>query len=216
MQITHRRLADRYPLRVTIVVVLLALVVVALGASGVVATTIMRGYLLDRVDEQLQQTRRTAVACLAGSASAGLLVRGQPAGSCRASSSSSSATPWAPSDDGPVGSRLATPSRCRSCRTLNLNQVRLLEGRPFNVDAVSGAHLACPRGADGRWPSSVMVAQSLKDMDHTIQRLVGIQAAAGLILLVLLAGRRDLRRTAKSAADWRTSSTPRSRSPAVI
>ena len=33
-----------------------------------------------------------------------------------------------------------------------------------------------------------MVAQSLKDIDHTIQRLVGIQAAAGIILLVLLAG----------------------------
>jgi two-component system OmpR family sensor kinase len=33
-----------------------------------------------------------------------------------------------------------------------------------------------------------MVAQSLRDMDHTITRLVGVQLAAGGILLVLLAG----------------------------
>ena len=45
MQLSHRRLTERYPLRITIVVVLLALVIAALLASGVVATTIMRGYL---------------------------------------------------------------------------------------------------------------------------------------------------------------------------
>ena len=51
MQLTHRRFTDRYPLRVTIVVVLLTLVALALIASGVLATTIMRGYLTDRFDE---------------------------------------------------------------------------------------------------------------------------------------------------------------------
>ena len=56
MQLSHRRFTDRYPLRVTIVVVLLALVALALAASGILATTIMRGYLTDRVDEQLRQT----------------------------------------------------------------------------------------------------------------------------------------------------------------
>jgi two-component system, OmpR family, sensor kinase len=55
MQLTHRRFTDRYPLRVTIVVVLLTLVALALVASGVLATTIMRGYLTDRVDQQLSQ-----------------------------------------------------------------------------------------------------------------------------------------------------------------
>ena len=70
MQLTHRRFADRYPLRVTIVVVLLTLVALALAASGVVATTIMRGYLVDRVDEQLHQTVMQVQRDPAGPASA--------------------------------------------------------------------------------------------------------------------------------------------------
>ena len=51
----HRRLADRYPLRISLVLVLLTLVTLALVASGFTATTIMRGYLVDRVDKQLSE-----------------------------------------------------------------------------------------------------------------------------------------------------------------
>ena len=93
------------------------------------------------------------------------------------------------SDDGPIGARLAETEPLPKLPTLNLNQVRALDGKSFNVDAVSGGAtwrvVAVPLD---NGTGSVMVAQSLKDMDHTIQRLVGIQAAAGIILLVLLAG----------------------------
>jgi two-component system OmpR family sensor kinase len=188
MHLTHRPFADRYPLRVTIVVVLLALVVVALGASGVLATTIMRGYLIDRVDEQLQQT---AVPLSHAPSDRRPLPPG--AGPARRQLPSQFVVQFSnsegDSDNGPVGSRPDETEPLPKLPTLNLNQVRALNGKSFNVDAQSGGAtwrvLAVPTDDQ---QGSVMVAQSLKDMDHTIQRLVGIQVAAGVILLVLLAG----------------------------
>ncbi|HET6985296.1 MAG TPA: HAMP domain-containing sensor histidine kinase [Kribbella sp.] len=189
MQLTHRRLADRYPLRVTIVVVLLTLVALALVASGVLATTVMRGYLVDRVDEQLQQTA-TQLQHIP------LDRRPQPpeaGGPNRRPLPSEFVVQFSDSegtsDGGPIGARLAETEPLPKLPTLNFNQVRALDGKSFNVDAVSGGAtwrvVAVPME---NGTGSVMVAQSLKDMDHTIQRLVGIQAAAGVILLVLLAG----------------------------
>ncbi|MFI5695220.1 sensor histidine kinase [Kribbella sp. NPDC051586] len=188
MQQTHRRFADRYPLRVTIVVVLLALVVVALGASGVLATTIMRGYLIDRVDEQLQQT---AVSLSHAPSDRRPLPPG--AGPARRQLPSQFVVQFSnsegDSDNGPVNARPDETEPLPKLPTLNLNQVRALNGKSFNVDAQSGGAtwrvLAVPTDDE---QGSVMVAQSLKEMDHTIQRLVGIQVAAGVILLVLLAG----------------------------
>ncbi|NUR93756.1 MAG: HAMP domain-containing histidine kinase [Kribbellaceae bacterium] len=189
MQLSHRRFTDRYPLRVTIVVVLLTLVVLALAASGVLATTIMRGYLIDRVDEQLQQT---AVPLSHAKADrrplppgAGGPVRRQLPSVFVVQFSNSEGQ----SDNGPVGSRPDETEPLPKLPTLNLNQVRALDGKPFDVDAQSGGakwRVLAVETEDGT--GSVMVAQSLKDMDHTIQRLIGIQAAAGVILLVLLAG----------------------------
>ncbi|MET9273390.1 HAMP domain-containing sensor histidine kinase [Kribbella sp. NPDC003557] len=189
MQLNHRRFADRYPLRVTIVVVLLTLVVLALAASGVLATTIMRGYLLDRVDDQLRQaamplshvsTDRRPVPRPGG----GPGPRQLPSEFIVQFNDSEGA-----SDKGPVGSRLAETEPLPKLPVLNLNQVRALDGKSFDVDAETGGAtwrvLAVPTEDD---KGSVMVAQSLKEMDHTIQRLIGIQAAAGVILLVLLAG----------------------------
>jgi two-component system, OmpR family, sensor kinase len=188
MQLNHRRFADRYPLRVTIVVVLLALVALALAASGVLATTIMRGYLIDRVDEQLQQAAmplshidKDRRPLPPGAAQARRQLPSQFVVQFNNSEGAS--------DKGAFGSRLDEPEPLPKLPTLNLNQVRALAGEPFSVNAESGGArwrvLAVPTD-DGQ--GSVMVAQSLKEMDHTIQRLVGIQVAAGVILLVLLAG----------------------------
>ena len=188
MQLTNRRFADRYPLRVTVVVVLLTLVALALVASGVVATTIMRGYLVDRVDEQLRQ--------------ASMPMQRNPMdrpfqpgdGNRRRPLPSVFVVQFNDSEgnptDGPFRAQLAEGEEpLPDLPTLNLNQVRALDGHPINVDAVSGGAtwrlLVLPLD-DGS--GSVMVAQSLRDMSRTLQRLVGVQAAAGLILLVLLAG----------------------------
>lgn len=177
------RLADRYPLRITIVVLLLTLVTGALVASGFAATAIMRGYLVDRVDAQLTQ--------VAGELANRPFVRPGP---MRAN-----AVPPSPYlvrylnragvvrgdlDRGQIGEDGPPPE----LPALTLSQVEALSG-PFDVQAVSGGAtwrvVALPaRGGTG----SVMVAQSLADMDRTIQRLVGVQVAVGLVLLVLLAG----------------------------
>jgi two-component system OmpR family sensor kinase len=188
MQLNHRRFADRYPLRVTIVVVLLTLVALALAASGVLATTIMRGYLLDRVDDQLRQA-----AMPLSHVSTDRRPVPRPGGQGPRQLPSEFVVQFndseGTSEKGPVGQRLADTEPLPKLPTLNLNQVRALDGKSFEVDAQSGGAtwrvLAVPTQDD---KGSVMVAQSLKDMDHTIQRLIGIQAAAGVILLVLLAG----------------------------
>ncbi|TDD23061.1 HAMP domain-containing histidine kinase [Kribbella turkmenica] len=188
MQFSHRRFTDRYPLRVTIVVVLLTLVALALIASGVLATTITRGDLLARVDDQLRQTaatidrtpvdRRPLPPRVSG---ARRLLPSQFVIQVNDSEGNSR--------NGPVDAPLTETEPRPKLPTLTLNQVRALEGRSFEVDAVSGGAtwrvLAVPLD-NGQ--GSVIVAQSLKDTDRTIQRLVGIQVAAGIILLVLLAG----------------------------
>jgi len=188
MQLTHRRFTDRYPLRVTIVVVLLTLVALALVASGVLATTIMRGYLVDRVDTQLT---KTAAAFQQDDGTSNRPPRPGPGRNRPLPSliviqfNDSEGTP----DESPFRAPLAETEPLPDLPKLNLNQVRALEGKPFNTDAVSGNAtwrvVALPLDNGN---GSVTVAQSLGDMDRTIQRLIGVQAAAALILLVLLAG----------------------------
>jgi len=188
----HRRLADRYPLRITIVVVLLTLVTAALLASGLVATTIMRGYLTDRVDSQLSDAAKMI------SAQKEIGPDGPP-------------PPPPPNQRGPrlpsvfilqtfeadgtksVDGRFREPLRPTEAEpqlpTMTLAQVVARGDEPFNTGAVSGSGtfrvIATPlQNRDGY----IMVAQNLGDIDQTIQRLVGVQIAAGIILLVLLAG----------------------------
>ncbi|MEU8226757.1 HAMP domain-containing sensor histidine kinase [Kribbella sp. NPDC048915] len=184
----HQRFTDRYPLRVTIVVVVLALVALALAASGVLATTTMRGYLLDRVDEQLQKTAvqmsRIASDRRPIPPGGGRGPRQLPSAFVVQFNDSDGA-----SDNGPYGPRLTDTEPLPALPRLTLDEIRALDGKAFQVDAQSGSAtwrvLAMPTSDDR---GSVMVAQSLGDMDHTIQRLIGIQVAAGIILLVLLAG----------------------------
>ena len=184
----HRRLADRYPLRITMILVLLALVTVALLASGFTATTIMRGYLIGRVDDQLRQAsiplRNAKLNDAARPERPGGNRRPLPS-AFTVQFSNSEGTPDAAPFQAPISETEPLPD----LPTLNLNQVRNLDGQPFNTKSVSG---------DATWrvlviplengTGSVMIAQSLGDMDQTIDRLVGIQVAAGIILLVLLAG----------------------------
>ncbi|WP_328323806.1 HAMP domain-containing histidine kinase [Kribbella sp. NBC_00382] len=187
----HRRITERYPLRVTIVVVLLALVTAALLASGFTATTIMRGYLVNKVDDQLAAAAKT-------------LPPPRPLGdtSCPGDGEGRGRRPPLPSSIvlqfnladgtpkiGPCRATLTDPEPLPDLPTLDLNQVRNLDGQPFNTKAVSGGatwrvlNIELPNGE-----GSVVVAQSLGEMDQTITKLIGIQAATGIILLILLAG----------------------------
>ncbi|WP_405058573.1 HAMP domain-containing histidine kinase [Kribbella sp. NBC_01505] len=185
--LNHRRFTDRYPLRVTIVVVLLTLVALALVASGVVATTIMRGYLVDKIDQQLGETADQIAHIDAERRprppGTGPGRRQLPSQFVLKISDSSGNSP------GAFGAQLVDGEPLPNLPTLDLNQVRDRAGQAFNVSAVSGGTtwrvIAVPTDNGS---GSVMVAQSLHDMSRTLQRLVGVQAAAGFILLVLLAG----------------------------
>lgn len=183
----HRRLTERYPLRITIVLVLMALVIAALLASGVVATTIMRGYLLDRADTQLKD------------AATQLAQHPPPKGGFQPGDNNRG--PRLPSVfvfqrfdatgaqvDGPFRQPLKQSEAQPELPSLTLAQVVARDNKPFNVPAASGNEtfrvIAYPMD-DGGY---LTVAQSLGDIDRTLQRLVGVQVAAGVILLVLLAG----------------------------
>jgi two-component system OmpR family sensor kinase len=181
----RRRLTDRYPLRITIVLMLLALVTAALLASGLVATTIMRGYLFDRVDNQLVEASKTLKAV-------GIFGPRPPRTDGRKPLPSAFTVQFNDSEGAKVSDDRAPLAEGESVPvlpTLNLNQIRNLGGTPFNAKAVSGGAtwrvLAVPLD-NGQ--GSVMIAQSLGELDQTIEQMVGIQAATGIILLVLLAG----------------------------
>jgi len=176
----NQRLADRYPLRITIVVVLLTLVTAALVTSGLTATAIMRGYMLDRVDAQLVTTVRPILE--------GKKPIRPPAGRALPSQyvlqfSRADGTKQEPPFRNPVREDDPQPD----LPSLTFSQVTQLDGKPFSASS-NGATwrvLAVPL-PDGE--RTVMVAQSLDDLDQTISQLIGVQIAVGVILLVLLAG----------------------------
>ncbi|MEV6414013.1 HAMP domain-containing sensor histidine kinase [Kribbella sp. NPDC051718] len=192
----HRRLADRYPLRITMIVVLLALVTAALLASGFTATTIMRGYLVNKVDDQLLQAakplqrRGLDVPTCPGQSGPG---QNGPGNGRRPPLPSAFVVQYNESDGtlaiGPCRAPFAESDPLPDLPSLNVDQVRSLDGQPFNTKAVTGGatwRVLDVELEDGS--GSVMLAQSLGDMDQTIDRLIGIQAATGVILLILLAG----------------------------
>lgn len=184
---TRRRFSDRYPLRITIVVALLVLVTAALVGSGFTATAIMRGYLLDRVDAGLRTTampftqpapppglddpsRDRKLRILPSPYYIEVLRRnGATVAQFQLRQNASDGAPNLPA--------------------MSIQDVLGRNSQPFNVAAESG---------DGNWRAiavarfdgsgSVIVAQSLADMNATINQLIGVQMAVGVILLVLLAG----------------------------
>ncbi|GAB3825218.1 sensor histidine kinase [Kribbella italica] len=182
----HRRFTERYPLRITIVLVLLTLVTAALLASGVVATTIMRGYLIDRVDTQLTDASRQIVNRPAPRPFEG---RGGPPRLPSAFVVQEFLADGTETKDGPIREPLREGEGQPALPTLTLAEVVAKHNQAFDTKATTGGDtwrvLAVPlKSGDGY----LMIGQSLSDMDHTLEQLVGVQIAAGVILLVLLAG----------------------------
>jgi two-component system OmpR family sensor kinase len=182
----HRRITERYPLRITIVMVLLALVTAALLASGLVATTIMRGYMIDRVDSDLLKASiPLRHAKPQGGPGQGPGVRRPLPSAFVVQFNDSEGVKVLEPDRAPISETEPLPN----LPVLNLNQVRNYDSTAFNCKAVSGGAtwrvLVVPLD-DGT--GSVMIAQSLGAMSQTLQKLIGVQIAAGVILLILLAG----------------------------
>jgi two-component system, OmpR family, sensor kinase len=179
------RPTDRWPLRITLVLALLALVTAALVASGITATALMRGYLVDRIDEQLHQ-----VAPMIANRPQ-FDDQGPPA----------QRRPRLPSEfvvkfvdaqgnaEQSVGQPLQENQQLPDLPTMTMTEVEQRDGHAFEIrDAKTGERwrvLAVPLT---REPGSALIAQSLTDVQQTVRRLVGLQVAVGVILLVVLAG----------------------------
>lgn len=177
---------DRMPLRVRLVVATTLLVAIGLAISGFVAAATLRGYLVDRVDEQLGQ----AAQHFTGPDFRGGLFDG--------------GGPGTPGNDvsnvfvafyDPAGVRYpytvqpyATTARALPNLSALSGEVETRYGQPFTVAA---------RHANGSWRvlvapgpngTSVVVAQSLSDVNHTVHRLKLLELLIGVAVVVVLAG----------------------------
>jgi two-component system, OmpR family, sensor kinase len=175
----------RQPLRIQLVVAVLALVVLALSATGVAAAAVLRNQLVDRVDGQLQssvlalgnaprfgpppslpQTGAAFYACIYDSE--GGLVSG-------------------PLLRVPYGQRQSPPR----LPDVTYAAAEGYRGQPFTTSATDDGNewrvLVQPASVNGE-PGSVLVALSLRDVQGTVNQLVVIEIVVGLLVLLLLAG----------------------------
>ena len=179
---------DRMPLRVRLVAATTILVAVGLLISGVIASTILRGYLVDRVDDQLRQAAQHF---------SGPEFRGGDAPGDRGPGPDTDAASdiyatfynlsghpyvtFAP-NYGPASRAIPLLPTTISTTTL------VNGGEPFTVSS---------KNDDGSWRvvahavgggGTVLVAQSLSDVDHTVGHLQLLELLIGLAVVVVLAG----------------------------
>jgi two-component system, OmpR family, sensor kinase len=187
---TLRTLPNRVPLRVTLVSSMLLLVTVALGASGAAGTYMLRRYLVEGVDEQLDQAAKMMIDVYQD--------YGDVAGNqyldnyLRAPVSWSSLTVAFVNEDGNGPGYLFSDDDTASeprLQNLNINWVREHAGKPFEVRPVSGrGHnwrvMVVPL-PDGN--GSAVVAIGLDKVDGTVSKLAFAHVVIGSIVLAVLA-----------------------------
>jgi signal transduction histidine kinase len=169
----------RVPLRITLVALLVALVAAALAVTGLAATSLLKGYLLDQRDAELRDTVR------AYQGEPGLLQ------ACLAAPDMPQPTPTyiaclAPDDDEPIvlgGPRHST------------KDMPALDGRVAEALRDGGGPMSVHsdgrtvwRMASGALPAgyTVVVGTDLRRDESAIGRLVRIEVIVGLIVLSVL------------------------------
>ena len=180
---------DRMPLRVRLVVATTLLVAVGLAISGFVASATLRGYLVDRVDDQLAQDAQH----FAGPDfdDGGLLGGGGGPGPRPGNIQTDIYTVFYRADGTPYltfAPTLGPASQQAPQLGLLTGEVSAHYGKPFTVASKSG---------NGRWRvlaergpgiGSVVVAESLSDVDHTVGRLQLLELFIGVAVVLILAG----------------------------
>ena len=173
----------RAPLRIKLVVALVVLAMLGLAVSGVAATTALRGYLVDRVDQQLQSAVHDRVAIngiLSGYVGGGdgpgrpdafgvIYVQFVPTGGGLTSTS-------------PLAEDVAAPRvPTQAPKALT----------PFTVSATSGDTkwrvIDTPANRGDGSSGILYVAVPLDEVQHTVGRLRSLETFIGLAVLVLLA-----------------------------
>ncbi|MGY1713033.1 sensor histidine kinase [Geodermatophilus sp. SYSU D01106] len=180
----------RVPLRITLVALLLVLVTVALVATGVAATSLLKRYLVDQLDQQLESTLRQSVeqenyvtACLFG-------------GRQRYVTPGDYQACLVPGDERPVV--LSGPLSDDDLPALDDDTVEELTseaGRGRPGPGGHGAHTVASADRDTYWRVTavelpgglVLVAGGDLDRDdRVIARLVVIEVVVGLVVLAAL------------------------------
>jgi two-component system OmpR family sensor kinase len=181
MSLRPRSVWRRTPLWLRLITTVLALSIVALTVMGVVGARLLRGYLVDRVDTQLQAAARSPfewdeVRVL----EAGLpsqyhfQIQNQAGGVLRNIPSKLTNTP-------PPDLPAVTPEEARGRR-----------GEPFTARAMHGSGswraIALP-GVDqsGRDLGTLIIASSLHDVDATVHQLSTINLLVGAVVIAGLA-----------------------------
>jgi two-component system OmpR family sensor kinase len=179
-----RRLLQRTPLRVKLIVAMLALVTVATTLISVAGVAVLRGYLVGRLDDQLGlvATRLADRPLLPPpSPEERTLRRLQPPSPFLVQFLDPSGGVERAFDI-PVGEARQPPRLPADAAGLTARA-----GRPTTADAVQGAGrwrvLIAKRGDGG----FVVVAASLDETDSTIERLQGIDLVVSIAVLLLLA-----------------------------
>ncbi|MCW2665302.1 MAG: Two component sensor protein histidine kinase [Frankiales bacterium] len=173
---------SRVPLRTQLLALLLATAALVVLVTGLASTAVLRGYLLDQVDEQLTQTLKTAIGPGGRRGPDGGPVGGRRGGRLPAPQSYVTAVYLADgtlSDDEGLGAQ--DPSGPDLPR-LDITSARRLSPQPFTVPAVNRSKqwrvAVTPLGTAG----SLVVAVPL-DVDETVRRLLVIEGLAGLVAL---------------------------------
>jgi len=181
----------RTPLRIKLVVGLLALVAVALAVTGVTAAAVLNGYLVDRVDGQLVTGSRAIVA-IADRGFTPMAGRGR--GLDRFALPSAFYVEVRGADGELVGAPLTAPLAGQQpppdLSGMDAAHAAARAGRPYTVSSTgSGDHpwrvLVTPLAGGA---GSVAVAMSLDDVQSTVHRLELIDLVVSVVVLTLLGG----------------------------
>jgi len=154
------------PLRVTLVLVVTGLATLGLAVSGVAARQALHGYLLDRVDTQLQDALRDPAA----------MMRDLRTGHHRPDSFGSVYVQVAD---------LATPLP-RGVARPDLPDAVPTDQEPFTVQAASGSTRWRAVGAVTTSGDVLVIAVPLDEVQRTVARLTTIELVVGLLVLAAL------------------------------
>lgn len=176
---------NRVPLWGRLVVGLLGLTLLALAASSAATVTALRGYLLGRVDHQIEQVAMT------------LHRRGVHVPPKNSSHRAALPSAFIVQVRGPKGA-LVTQLRASlghnvpapAIASLSLSAVRARAGQPFTVAGVGApdTHWRVVAVVLPGQRDTAFVATDLADVQHTVAQLVRIELAIGVATLLLLAG----------------------------
>jgi two-component system, OmpR family, sensor kinase len=180
------RLRERTPLRTQLVLAVLVLSAIVVVTTSVTAAVVLRGQLLNRVDQQLAESARPVAEAFAHDGRGGDRPRpgGDPVPTRYAVALLDSSGAVVQTLDPQLAGETSRPALPR----LDTAEIRDRAGEPFTVDAESGTGswrvVVLPTTTGG----GVVVGLPLDDVNTTVAQLLAIDAVVGGLALAVLAG----------------------------